>query len=96
MIVSRRAFTVKKGRTAEVLEWLSERLSPAHTRRICTSQFGTFDTLMVEEDFESLEELERTWAGWRTLPEWGPFFEKWNELTDTGGTNEIWQLEQSL
>lgn len=98
MLVKRRTCAVKAGRmaeTLELLEWAQEQFPAPHARRIYTSDIGTFDQLAARIEFESLEEYEKIWAEWIASPEFGSVIEKWDELTERGGTNEIWTLEQS-
>jgi len=96
MLVNRRTFTVRKGRTAELLELLKdayERWPPAHAHRVYTPQFGQYDQLVMEGEWESLAEYEARWAEIRASDDWGPFMKKWQKLTRAGGTNEMWTLQ---
>ena len=38
------------------------------------------------------ERIKKEWADWEATPEADAFMEKWVEITETGGTNEIWTL----
>ena len=95
MLVNRRTFIVKRGCMEEALALLKaekERVSHPHAGRIYTPSIGPFGVLVNEVEFESLEEYERFWAEWSASPEGAAFMEKWYDLTETGGTNEIWTL----
>jgi len=48
--------------------------------------------MVVEGEWESLGEYEGFWNEWYASPEGAASMEKWNTLTDTGDTNEIWTL----
>ena len=49
-------------------------------------------TIALELTQESLAELEKWWADHRASPDTAPFYEKWYDLTETGTTNEVWQV----
>ncbi len=60
--------------------------------RIYVPSIDTFDKVSIEVEFESLEEYEKGWAEWFARPETAAFVEKWSDLTESGGHNEIWTL----
>jgi hypothetical protein len=63
-----------------------------HSYRIYTPHFGPRGVVIVEWEYEDLQELQASWEAWvaeRGTPE---FFEKWHELTERGGHREIWGL----
>jgi len=60
--------------------------------RLYVPNVGRFDRIAMEIEFESLEAYEKGWADWGSTPEAAAFMEKFNELTETGGANEIWAL----
>ena len=93
MIVNRRTFVVKRGCMEEAVALLvadRERIGGKH--RIYVSNIGPFDTIAIELEGENLEEYEKGWAEWGATPEAATFLEKWHDLTESGGTNEIWTL----
>ena len=96
MLVNRRTFNVKKGRMSEAVALLKagrEQFSScAHAFRMYTPETGSWDVLAAEWEYESLEEYERDWAEWGATPESAAQMEKWYDLTERGGTNEIWRL----
>ncbi len=95
MLVNRRTFIAKRGRMEEVVALVKaeiERVSHPHARRLYIPSIGPLDVIAHEVEFESLEEYERFWAEWFASPEGAAFNEKWSDLTETGGTNEIWTL----
>ena len=97
MIVNRRTFVVKGGCWEEAVAMAvaeTKRLSHPHARRIYLSNISPFDTLVFEAEFENLAEYETFWADWFASPEGAAFAEKWDTLVRSGGTNEIWTLEE--
>jgi hypothetical protein len=71
---------------------VAERERTGIASRIYISSIGPFDILAVELEGENLEEYEKGWAEYFASPEATQFLEKWYEVTETGGTNEIWRL----
>lgn len=96
MIVNRRTFNVKQGHMDELLALLKaakEQFSTsAHAWRNYAPEIGRFDVLAMEFEYESLQQYEEDWAEWGTTPESAAFLEKWYQLTESGGSNEIWRL----
>ena len=95
MIVNRRTFVAKKGcleEAAALMRAEVERTALPNTQRICIPVVAPFDLLVYEAEYENLEEYERLWTEWGASPEAAVFMEKWNALTEIGGTNEIWEL----
>lgn len=93
MIVNRRAFNVKKGCMEELVALLvAERERLDSDYRIYAPGISPFDVVVLELEFESLEEYETAWAEWSASPESDEFMEKFNGLTLPGGTNEVWTL----
>jgi hypothetical protein len=97
MIVNRRTMIVKPGcwdgAVASVVAE-TKRLSFPHPRRILTVNIGPFDRLVFEAEFESLAEYEKFWAEYFASPEGVAFTEKLNSMLVSGGSNEIWTLEE--
>jgi len=98
MLVNRRTFAAKKGRMddavavlKEAAELINRSLSDA-TCRICRSDIGPFDTLAIEVEYESLAEYHRLATEYFASPEMASLLDKWNEVAETGGTNDIWTL----
>jgi hypothetical protein len=94
MIVNRRVFIAKKGCLGEAIKALKTevaRVWPSMHLRYYISNTGTFDTFAAEAEYESLAEYERILA--EGAPRFSAeFWQKWNETTEVGGTNEIWDL----
>ena len=98
MLVNRRTFNVKRGQTDEAVALVKAEIeqfsSYTHAFRIYSPETGSFDVVAVEWEYENLEEYERIWAEWGATPEAATFMEKWYDLTERGGTNEIWRLAE--
>jgi hypothetical protein len=98
MIVNRRTFIVKRGHMDQFLvltrEATQQTSSSAHAFRLYTPEIGILDVVALEWEYESLEEYERDWAEWEATPESAAIQERLYDLTETGGTNEIWCLEE--
>ena len=96
MIVNRRTFTVKVGHMDQLLALMKEAKEQfsGSTRawRNYAPEISPCDVVAFEWEYESLEEYERDWAEWGATPETAAFMEKWNQLTESGGNNEIWRL----
>ena len=94
MVVNRRTFITKRGRTQEAAQFLKKTMALVRSPRpprVYISEIGPFDTIAVEIEGESIADYEPLTAEWvaKTTPE---LWEKWFSLTENGGTNEIWTL----
>ena len=93
MIVNRRTFVARRGRLKEAVALNQAEMERTDsTARLYVSETGSFDTIAMEFEFENLKEYEKSWAEYFASPEAAPFLEEWTEITETGGTNEIWRL----
>jgi hypothetical protein len=96
MIVNRRTFVVKQGREHKAIELLKGAVTGhphPHPGRVYRPQLGPFNVLVLEIEFENLEDYERYFAEFRASPGQAEFMEKWFELTKEGGANEIWTVD---
>ncbi len=95
MIANRRTFIIKRGRIEEAAALIKAevaRVDIPNAQRIYTPMIAPFGVLVYEAEYENLEEYEKSWTEWGASPEAAAFLEEWNVLTETGGTNEIWEL----
>ena len=96
MFIDRRVFPVKMGCMEEAVALVKGAIegnkSYKHGYRIYTPEIGPFDVLVVEWEYESLEEQQRVWAAWFARPDTPTFAEKWNKVVERGGGSEIWNL----
>jgi hypothetical protein len=102
MIVNRRTFYVKQGRMQELIELIKaegqaekERGGYLGSLRIYTPNIAPFGVVVVDWQYESLAEHEKGWAEWAARPTTAAFMQKWMELTEPTGLNEIWDLEEA-
>jgi hypothetical protein len=96
MISDRRIYNVKPGCEEAVVELLKEEIEGntvyTHSYRIYTSYISSYDVVVVEWEFEDLQEMEAAWDAWFAKTDMTEFNEKWDELTERGGHGEIWEL----
>ena len=92
MIVNRRTFIAKQKKVSDVVELLKnpgEGVDFSGTFRIYISEFGTFDRVAFEMEFEDWEQYHKFWAEAHPDEAW---WEQWFASTESGGTNEMWYL----
>jgi hypothetical protein len=77
---------------ALVKEAREQASSSARAFRAYAPDIGSFDVVALEWEYESLEDYERDWAEWDTTPESAAVQERVYDLTEIGGTNELWRL----
>jgi hypothetical protein len=95
MIVDRRTFVIKRGCMQEAIKVAKaerERSNSPRPTRIYAPCVGAFDLLVLEVEYESLGEYEKSFAEYFTDPEAIAFQEKLYELTEVGGGDEFWTL----
>ena len=93
MIVHRQTNIVKIGRMEEVIALVkAERERQNGTWRIYVSDIGPRDTIAFEFEFENLQDYEKGWSEWLATPEAGAFMDKWDDLVEPGGADEIWNM----
>ena len=98
MIVQRFTYLVKRGCMPQIIELLKPYTgkgtitgNPARERTY-TSSFGPSDMIVLDFEFENMDQLEKKWAEWLARPEVPTLFEKLDSLFVPGGSNEIWNL----
>ena len=97
MIVNRRTFIAKRGRTRDLVAlMLAEQahLNLPITFRVYSSNIAPFDQVVGEWEFENLVEYDKFWNDWFAMPGNADFMEKWYALTENGGSSQIWNLEE--
>jgi hypothetical protein len=96
MIVDRRVYHVKPGCEEALVNLLKEAIedNTTYTRsyRIYTPKISTYDVVVVEWEFENLQEMEAVWDAWVASPASAKLYEKFYELTKRGGSGEVWKL----
>lgn len=93
-VLNRRTFLAHGAKFTEALTLLIEasKGSP-YKYRILSSHFGTFDTIVLEVEFDSVSQMEEVWAAIEAGPTMGDFLRQWHEAIVPGGTNEVWWIE---
>ncbi len=95
MLVNRRTFAVKRGCMEEAVAlFVADRERIGGTHRIYVSVIGAFDVIAIEIEVENMEAYEKGWAEWSATPEAAALQKKLNDLTERGGSNEIWMLAE--
>jgi hypothetical protein len=94
VIVQRITWVVKKNCLEKLLEMIKESAanSPIQKIRVYIPNIGPNDVFTAEFEFENLADLEMTYSEWFSIPETTEFLRKWDELTETGGSSEVWNL----
>jgi hypothetical protein len=95
MLVNRRTFLVRRGCFDEAVAMMVaevQRVGIPHACRLYVPEIGPFSTVVLEVEFESLAEYEEFWAEYFASAEGVAFNEKWGEVTESAGTNEVWEL----
>ena len=95
MIVNRRTFKVTDpDKAVALLKGPNDYLGTLPTFRIYSSNIGTWNLVVLEQEFENLTEYEKFWDNFSKAPETPALMEEWQKVTLPGGTNEIWNLEE--
>lgn len=93
MLMNRRTFVIRRGQFQEAVALMREAVQQSGGRgRILLPEVAPFDQIVVEAEFESLAAYEQFWNDWSAQPATAAFLERWQTVTETGGTNEIWRV----
>ncbi|MFN8495498.1 MAG: hypothetical protein U0350_48330 [Caldilineaceae bacterium] len=99
MFVDRRVFTVKNGRLEELLALAEAELTRVRQQpdfakvvRQYVDLIARFNSYVIEFEWENLTDYERFWSVWPTTGEAAAFLAKLDELTEPGGTHELWTV----
>jgi hypothetical protein len=97
MIVIRITHTVKPGSSRAVVALLKEHRDHQATQeqraRIYTTNLGPSHTVIYEAEYETLAAWEKAVAEWPSHPLAATFWKQMNELLDSQGSWEVWNLE---
>jgi hypothetical protein len=93
IVVNRRTFIAKRGHLSEVISLLKAGDQKRFPYRVYRPHYAPFDTVAFEVEFTSVAEMDSAWDEWAASPEAATFNSRWVEITETGGTNEVWTLE---
>ena len=94
MLVNRRTFIIKPGHLEKAIALGKAEITrvwPSMPVRYYRGHIAPFDTFALEAEWESLSVYEKAMAeGFPRVS--AEFWDKWNQLTEAGGTNEFWEL----
>lgn len=93
IVVNRRTFIAKQGCFNEAISLLKSFSRADLTYRFYRPRYAPFSTIAFEVEFASVAEMDRVWDEWSASPEAATFMSRWVEITEPGGTNEVWTLE---
>ena len=95
MIVNRRTFIVKKGcseKVVELLRTVTDGMSKPSVVRIYEWFISPGDQVVWEAEFADMEEYSRFSDEWVSSPKRSDILNKFEELTVSGGSSEIWRV----
>jgi hypothetical protein len=92
MVIERITHKAKPGCRTELVELLKGWLEWAGaTGRVLTPGWANWETVEIELDYETQEDLDKFWADFDgSRPEHVEFFKKLNSLRESGTTRVIW------
>ncbi len=90
-IVNRRTFMAKSWQMDAAVQLLQS-IHHLADFEILTPSFGPNDIFNMDLEFADLQEYQAAWEKFSTSSEAGPFYEKWFQVVDPGGANEIWEV----
>jgi len=91
MIVTRAVFQTKFGKQGELVQALLEARSLWHAARIMTDMSGSYSTVIVESELESLAAWEAMMQDSAGAPRFKALFERMTALVESG-RREIFSL----
>jgi hypothetical protein len=94
MIVERITWLAKVGHKMEVVELLKDLQQQSDvTERLYSSMIGANDeTIVVELEFETMEDRRKSWEHWGAQPEFRDATQRMREMIESGGVHQIWRL----
>ena len=96
MIVERYTVQVKDGKWDETLELLKDgrkNIWPSIPCRIYSCNYGPFNTLVIDNEFEDMADLEKKWKKLGAKKKFGAWLAKWEKVTTEQGSHTLWTLE---
>lgn len=97
MIVNRRTFVVKNGqmdRAVEMLREAGQKFPYSRPRRLFVPSFAAFDALVLDVEHADMAEYDEYWNAVLALPWFEDWMAEWHQITETGGANELWTVEE--
>ena len=95
MIVERYTVQVKHGKWDETLELLEEgrkTIWPFFTCKIYACNYGPFNTLVVDNEFEDMADLEKKWEKLSAKKEFDAWYAKWEMVVTEQGSHTLWNV----
>ncbi len=96
MLVERYTWEAKPGRRNDAVEWCKKLLDREEnkglTARIYTTEFGLYNKVTMEVEFETEEDRQEYWAGVEWTEELREFVETHHDMLESGQTRELLRL----
>jgi hypothetical protein len=96
MLVERYVWEAKPGRREGLVEWLQELVARDEnkdlTTRVYTTEFGAWNRVALEVEYETEEARQQYWAGIEWTEDIIEFVKKLADLVEPGETRELLQL----
>jgi len=95
MIAERITWKLKPGCKREAIEMLKSSSEPSGpVYRVYSFMFGgNGETVVLELEFETLEDRQKFWADWSAQPESAEVAARFQELMETGGVHELLRVQ---
>jgi hypothetical protein len=94
MFINRITYNIKPGAIEEVVKLSKAEIERTESKAtVYTAYFGPNDVVVFDFKFESLEANRKFWNDWFASPESDEFMKKFNTLLESGGSNELWNVE---
>ena len=95
MLAFRWILKVKPGKWGKAIELAQsvKKVCPDWEGRIYTSEYGPGDTLIFEDEHESVAEFEAYWNKYHDKPEFTAWWNEWNnKVADSGSSTDVWYM----
>jgi NIPSNAP len=94
MFINRITYKVKPGATDEVVKLSKAEIERTGSKaKVYTPYYGSIYVVVFDFEFESIESCGKFWDEWFASPEGDQFMKKFNTLVESGGSNELWNVE---
>ena len=97
MLVERYTWEAKPGRRNDAIEWCKKLMAREenkdYTHRIYSTDFGTWNKVTLEVEYENEEHRQEYWAKVEWTEELGVFIETHHDMLEPGQTRELLTLE---
>ena len=96
MLVERNTFQAKPGLRDELIEWVKELIQWEDlTARVLTDEFGDYDTVILESEWDSMEDRQK-WQESRdhSRPGFLEFVGKLQDLRESGADHKLLRVHE--